>query len=191
MYICIYDILAIFDQSWKKKERKKKKIEKYFKSSCLRELKKKYKQNSSNKRLIVAVIHWSKCNFAHFSNLADLSIIFVQLYNSFWIGIFMILANVGGNWSNPRKCYLGSLRIEYIAGEIPLHLSRSHLGSKYFLSNMSHFSWHYWLCSTRMCVYIFQQAIVVHHCWVKARLIKLCIAFTLQSCVSSAYFWTT
>ena len=34
---CIYDILAIFDQSWKKKERKK--IEKYFKSSCLRELK--------------------------------------------------------------------------------------------------------------------------------------------------------
>ena len=38
MYICIYDILAIFDQSWKKKERRKK-IEKYFKSSCLRELK--------------------------------------------------------------------------------------------------------------------------------------------------------
>ena len=41
--MCIYDILAIFDQSWKKKERKKKKkkkkIEKYFKSSCLRELK--------------------------------------------------------------------------------------------------------------------------------------------------------
>ena len=46
----MYDILAIFDQSWKKKERKKeeeekeeedrKKIEKYFKSSCLRELKK-------------------------------------------------------------------------------------------------------------------------------------------------------
>ena len=32
--------MAIFDQSWKKKERKKKKkIEKYFKSSCLRELK--------------------------------------------------------------------------------------------------------------------------------------------------------
>ena len=59
--------------------------------------------------------------------------------------IFMILANVGGNWSNPRKCYLGSLRIEYIAGEIPLHLLRSHLGSKYFLSNitnMSHHSWH-------------------------------------------------
>jgi len=24
LYICIYDILAIFDQSWKKKERKKK-----------------------------------------------------------------------------------------------------------------------------------------------------------------------
>ena len=40
--MCIYDILAIFDQSWKKKKKKKerkKKIEKYFKSSCLRELK--------------------------------------------------------------------------------------------------------------------------------------------------------
>ena len=36
----MYDILAIFDQSWKKKERKKKKkIEKYFKSSCLLEVK--------------------------------------------------------------------------------------------------------------------------------------------------------
>ena len=34
----VYDILAIFDQSWKKKEDRKK-IEKYFKSSCLRELK--------------------------------------------------------------------------------------------------------------------------------------------------------
>ena len=38
MYICIYDILAIFYQSWKKKERRKK-IEKYFKSSRLRDLK--------------------------------------------------------------------------------------------------------------------------------------------------------
>ena len=33
LYICIYDISAIIDQSWKKK------IEKYFISSCLRELK--------------------------------------------------------------------------------------------------------------------------------------------------------
>ena len=39
---CIYDILPIFDQSWKMKERRKrrkKEIEKYFISSCLRELK--------------------------------------------------------------------------------------------------------------------------------------------------------
>ena len=27
MYICIYDILAIFDESWKKEERRKKKEE--------------------------------------------------------------------------------------------------------------------------------------------------------------------
>ena len=47
----MYDILAIFDQSWKKKERKKKKkIEKYFKSSCLPELETKpykYKKNKN------------------------------------------------------------------------------------------------------------------------------------------------
>ena len=56
MYICIYDILAIFDQSWKKIEdrrrRRKKKIEKYFKSSCLRELKilsKPYRQDRSKR----------------------------------------------------------------------------------------------------------------------------------------------
>ena len=36
---CIYDILAIADQSWKRKKKERKKIEKYFKSSCLRELK--------------------------------------------------------------------------------------------------------------------------------------------------------
>ena len=35
---CMFDIFAIFDQSWKKKIERKK-IEKYFKSSCLRELK--------------------------------------------------------------------------------------------------------------------------------------------------------
>jgi hypothetical protein len=39
LYICIYVISAIFDQSWKKE---RKKIEKYFKSSCLRELKIKF-----------------------------------------------------------------------------------------------------------------------------------------------------
>jgi hypothetical protein len=31
--------LSIFDESWKKKEERKKKIENYFISSCLRELK--------------------------------------------------------------------------------------------------------------------------------------------------------
>ena len=34
----VYDILPIIDQSWNKKEERKK-IEKYFISSCLRKLK--------------------------------------------------------------------------------------------------------------------------------------------------------
>ena len=45
IHICVYDILAIFDQSWKKKEDRKK-IEKYFKSSCLRGLKTLYHNSS-------------------------------------------------------------------------------------------------------------------------------------------------
>ena len=47
----MYDILAMFDQSWKKKEDGKK-IEKYFKSSCLREL----KIDKQNMEVVMALI---------------------------------------------------------------------------------------------------------------------------------------